>query len=56
MDLGWYARAGLEFQLTPETWVGANVRHMSAQADLSESLGVFDMDGELYLLTITNRY
>lgn len=53
---GLYARAGVELRLTELTWVGLNVRHMQAEVDLNDSLGEFDIDGNLYLLSITNRY
>src|SRR3990167_8656474 len=53
---GGYARVGLDIRLTENTWVGANVRHMKTDMDLEESIGHFDIDGNLYLLSITNRY
>lgn len=56
LDLGWYARLGFEFRISRDTWIGANVRHQSAEVDLSKSLGTLDLGGELYLLSITQRY
>lgn len=53
---GWYARAGIELRLSKNTWAGLNVRHMQAEVDLNDSLGEFNIDGNLYLLSVTNRY
>lgn len=53
---GLYARAGVELRITEHTWAGLNVRYMQAEVDLSDSIGEFDIDGNVYLLSITNRY
>ncbi|HVL01976.1 MAG TPA: hypothetical protein VM553_19300 [Dongiaceae bacterium] len=53
---GAYARVGLDIRITGQTWVGLNVRHMKTEMDLEEAIGRFDIDGNLYLLSITNRY
>lgn len=54
--IGWYARAGVDLGITKDTWIGLNVRHIEADLDLSKSVGKFDVDGEMYLLTVTHRY
>ena len=54
--LGWYSRIGADIRLNQQTWVGISVRHMDADVDLSKAAGQFDINGELYLLSITNRY
>ena len=53
---GLYARAGIELRLTEKTWAGFNVRHMQADVNLSDSIGEFAIDGNLYLFSVTNRY
>ncbi len=53
---GLYARAGIELRLTKNTWAGVNVRHMQADVNLSDSIGEFAIDGNLYLFSVTNRY
>lgn len=53
---GGYARAGIEVRITDRTWFGVNVRHMKTDLDLEDSIGRFDIDGNLYLLSVTNRF
>lgn len=55
-SLGWYARAGMEFKLTEQTWVGVSVRNMDVEANLADSIGKFAIDGNVYMITVTNRY
>jgi len=54
--IGAYARAGFDIQLQKDIWLGASVRHMEASLDLNKSIGSFDIDGELYFLTLTQKY
>jgi len=56
LSLGWYGRAGAEIRVGKNTWIGASVRYMDVELDLSDSLGDFSIDGEMYLLTVSNRY
>lgn len=53
--VGAYARAGFEFQLLDNYWMGGSVRHMKADVNLSKSVGQFDIDGDIYFLTVTKR-
>lgn len=53
---GGYVRAGVEFRLSGNTWMGLNVRHMKTDLNLEDSIGRFDIDGNLYLLSVTNRF
>lgn len=54
--IGWYARVGVDLGVTNDTWIGLNVRHINADLDLSKSVGKFDIDGEMYLFSVTHRY
>ncbi|MFW0776177.1 MAG: outer membrane beta-barrel protein [Rickettsiales bacterium] len=54
--LGWYARVGADIRLGKHTWLGASVRQMQVDVDLSDALGEFDINGQVYQLTITQRY
>ena len=53
--IGGYARAGFEFELPNQYWVGASVRHMRADLNLNKSIGKFDIDGNVYYLTVTKK-
>jgi hypothetical protein len=55
-SIGWYARAGVDLGITKDTWVGLNVRHIESNLNLSKSVGKFDIDGEMYLISVTHRY
>lgn len=54
--VGYYARIGFDFYLQDQWWIGANVRHMNAEVDLDKTIGKFDVNGEIYLFTLTKRY
>lgn len=56
LGIGWYARAGFDLGVTKDTWLGLNVRHIKADLNLSKSVGKFDIDGEMYLFSVTHRY
>ena len=56
LGIGWYARAGFDLGVTNDTWIGLNVRHIEADLNLSKSVGKFDIDGEMYLFSVTHRY
>ncbi len=53
--IGGYARIGFEFELPNNYWLGASVRHMKAELDLSKTIGEFDIDGDVYYLTVTKK-
>jgi len=53
--VGAYARAGFEFKLPNNYWIGGSVRHMKADVNLSKSVGQFDIDGDVYYLTVTKK-
>ncbi len=56
LSLGWYSRTGAEMRVGKHTWIGASISYMDVDLDLSDSLGDFSIDGEMYLFTITNQY
>ena len=53
--VGGYARAGFEFELPNRYWVGASIRHMRADLNLNKTVGKFDIDGNVYYLTVTKK-
>ncbi len=55
-SIGWYARVGFDLGVTNDTWIGLNVRHINADLDLSKSVGKFDIDGKMYLFSVTHLY
>ena len=56
ISAGYYARFGTEIRVYDNFWVGLNVRYMDAQLDLSQSLGDFNVDGSLFLLSISRHF
>lgn len=54
--IGGYARAGFDIRLQDNIWLGFSARHMKASLDLDKTIGSFDIDGDLYFLTVTQKY
>lgn len=54
--LGFYGRAGIDFQLKKDQLLGAGVRYMAAEMDFSDTLGKLDLQGPQFVLTYTARY
>lgn len=54
--LGYYARAGVEFAVTPNTMVGFAVRWSDVEVDLNDNLGDLQTKGLQYLVTLTQGF
>ncbi len=54
--LGAYARAGFDWYIANDFWLGFSVRYMRADVDLSKSIGDFRVDGTLYFISLTRKY
>jgi hypothetical protein len=54
--LGWYARTGLEFALSPRTMIGAGVRRADTKVDLDSNLGDLDLEGFQFAITVSLLY
>lgn len=51
-DLGWYARAGVEFNITKELYIGVAARHINAELDLDESIGYIELEDTIGMITL----
>lgn len=52
--LGAYARTGLEFLITPNTWLGLGARWSDSVVDLGRGMGELDLEGVQFVLTLSN--
>ncbi len=53
VGVGVYARAGIEFSLRDNFWLGIGVRRTSTSVDLDSDVGEFDVDATQAVLTVT---
>jgi hypothetical protein len=51
--VGAYARAGIEFKVTPYYFVGLGARYTKCDIELDNDLGTFDVEGVQACLTVT---
>ena len=56
INLGYYARAGIDFQINDRQHLGLGVRYMSTELDFDDTIGDVDIEGSQYVLTFTQRY
>ena len=56
ITLGYYARAGIEFDLGKKAQWGLGVRYLGGELDFSDTVGKIDMEGVQVLLTYSAWY
>lgn len=54
-DVGYYARAGLDYRYAKGKHLGFGVRYMSAELDFSDTVGAIDIEGPQFVLTFTTK-
>ena len=54
-NIGYYARAGLDFQINESQHLGFGIRYMSTELDFDKTVGKVDIKGPQYVLTFTTR-
>ena len=54
-NIGYYARAGVDFQINENQHLGFGVRYMSTELDFDKTVGKIDIKGPQYVLTFTTR-
>ncbi|MEZ5502709.1 MAG: outer membrane beta-barrel protein [Halioglobus sp.] len=54
-NLGYYARAGLDFEISDRNHLGLGVRYLSAELDFDKTVGKLDIKGPEYVLTFTTQ-
>ncbi len=56
INLGYYARAGIDFEISDRQHLGLGFRYMSAELDFNDTVGKLDIEGPQYVLTFTQQY
>ncbi|MFT4615713.1 MAG: hypothetical protein ACI9NT_002871 [Bacteroidia bacterium] len=55
-DIGYYARAGIDFEVRQGEHMGLGFRYLSAELDFDDSIGTIDVEGPQVLFTYSRRY
>ena len=55
VNVGFYARAGIDFEITDGQQMGLGVRYMRTELDFDDTVGELDIEGPQYVLTFTQR-
>jgi hypothetical protein len=53
VNLGYYARVGIDFEIEPTQHLGLGVRYLSTELDFDETTGKLDIKGPQYVLTLS---
>ena len=56
INLGFYGRAGIDFEIQDNQHMGIGVRYMSTELDFDKTIGKVDIEGPQYVLTYTARF
>ncbi|WP_170287453.1 outer membrane beta-barrel protein [Halioglobus maricola] len=54
-DVGYYARAGLDYRYAKGKYLGLGVRYMSAELDFSDTVGPVDIEGPQFVVTFSTK-
>ena len=55
INVGYYARAGIDFEIGENQHMGLGVRYLSTELDFDKTIGKIDIKGPQYVLTFTTR-
>ena len=55
-NIGFYARAGIDFEVRRGEHMGLGFRYLSAKMDFDDTIGTLDMEGPQILFTYARRY
>lgn len=55
VNVGYYARAGIDFEISNKQHLGFGVRYMSTELDFDKTVGKIDIEGPQYVLTFSTR-
>ena len=55
VNVGFYARAGIDFELADHNLLGFGLRYLSTELDFDRTVGNLDITGPQYVLTYTQR-
>jgi len=56
VNIGYYGRAGVDFEILENQHVGLGLRYMSTELDFDKTIGKIDIEGPQYVLTYTARF
>jgi opacity protein-like surface antigen len=56
INVGYYARAGIDFAINDNQFLGLGVRYVSTELDFDKTVGNIDIKGPQYVLTYTTRF
>ena len=56
LDFGFYARAGIDFEVSRGAHMGVSVRYGTSELDFSDTIGNVDIEGTQLLFTYSTRY
>jgi len=56
VNVGYYARAGVDFEIGGGQHMGLGVRYLSTELDFDKTIGNVDIKGPLYVLTYTAQF
>lgn len=55
VNVGYYARAGIDFEISNRQYLGFGIRYMSTELDFDKTVGKIDIEGPQYVLTFSTR-
>jgi outer membrane protein W len=56
INLGFYGRAGVDFEIQDGQHMGFGIRYMSTELDFDKTIGKVDIEGPQYVLTYSARF
>ena len=56
VNIGYYARAGVDFEIAENQHIGLGLRYMSTELDFDKTIGKIDIKGPQYVLTYTAQF
>ena len=56
INLGFYGRAGVDFEIRDKQHLGFGIRYMSGELDFNKTVGELDVEGPQYVFTYSARF
>lgn len=56
INIGYYARAGIDFEIGDNQYMGFGVRLMRTELDFDKTVGEIDIEGPQYVLTFSTQF
>lgn len=56
VNIGYYGRAGVDFEIGDKQHMGVGLRYMSTELDFDKTIGKIDIKGPQYVLTYTAQF